>query len=349
MKWDDAPLLTPSDRLGRMLVVSMLLHLAIVGVVLLVQPRGAKVGLTPSYTVDLVDFPGLPGAAPGPQETAPGPSGPPPAVERGPTPPLGRPEGRITAAPVKPVKKVETPPVTATPARPLPKPPPAAKPPIAAPPEPVRQPTTPTRTAKPKPQPAPPAPTAAEKSRGREREISQALQASQEKTRQAVREENIREAVQGVEKGLAAKSRDQAYKQAVGEAAARLSAGKVSAKLAGKSARGGGGGGQAGGGSAGGGLSLAYGQRVARLIRGNWQPNCLQRSNLKGLKAVIVVRVAGDGSITASWFEHESGDRLYDQAAMAAVTRTNPLPPLPAGQEQLEIGITFTPEWKTSS
>jgi TonB family protein len=70
---------------------------------------------------------------------------------------------------------------------------------------------------------------------------------------------------------------------------------------------------------------------------------------MQKLKAVIIIRIQPDGSISASWFEKESGDRLFDQSAMTAVTRSSPLPALPPGQEKLEIGITFTPEWKASS
>ena len=149
-----------------------------------------------------------------------------------------------------------------------------------------------------------------------------------------------------VEKGLAAKSRDQAYKDAVGQAAARLSAGKVSAKVSQGSGDGGSG---AGGGSMGSAQTAAYGAQVSQTVRRHWQPNCLQRSNMQNLKAVIIVRIMPDGSISASWFEKESGDRLFDQSAMSAVTRSSPLPELPPGQEKLEIGITFTPEWKASS
>jgi TonB family protein len=209
-------------------------------------------------------------------------------------------------------------------------------------------PIKPAPAAKPVPPQAPPAP-GRDKSPARDQEISQAVQSSNQQAQQTARNQDIQQAVKGLEKGLAAKARDQAYRDAVGEAAGRIAAGKVSAQVSRGGSGRGGGSGSAGGGSPGSGLTLAYGQRIAKVIRGHWNPNCLQRSNLKALKAVIIVRVSADGAITASWFERESGDRLYDQAAMSAVTRANPLPPLPAGQEQLEIGITFSPEWKASS
>ncbi|MBW1986015.1 MAG: TonB C-terminal domain-containing protein [Deltaproteobacteria bacterium] len=170
---------------------------------------------------------------------------------------------------------------------------------------------------------------------------------------QVNRNQSIQEAVQGVEKGLAAKARDQAYRDAVSQVAAKLEAGKVRARWAlqgTKPGRGAGSGPTAAGGQAGStAVAQAYTQRVADLIRSHWQPHSLQRSNLKALKTVIVVRVMANGTVAASWFEQESGDRLYDQSAMTAISRSNPLPALPFGVEQLEIGVTFTPEWKASS
>lgn len=167
------------------------------------------------------------------------------------------------------------------------------------------------------------------------------------------REQTIQESIQGVKKGLAQQARNQAYRDAVAQLAAKLKAGKVRARWAGTGSRIS----TTTGASPAAGarpsrapaISQAYMQQVGQLIRRHWQPRSLQRSNLKALKAVIIVRILADGTVAASWFEEESGDRLYDQSAMSAVTRTNPFPPLPPGEEQLEIGITFTPEWKASS
>jgi TolA protein len=177
----------------------------------------------------------------------------------------------------------------------------------------------------------------------RERQIAQEVNAAQHKTAESARNQQIGESIREMEKGLAAKSRNQALKDAVGQAAARISAGKVSARVSQGS------GGGSGGGSMGSAQTVAYGAQVSQTVRRHWQPNCLQRSNMQRLKAVIIVRIQADGSISASWFEKESGDRLFDQSAMSAVTSSSPLPALPPGQEKVEIGITFTPEWKASS
>ena len=184
------------------------------------------------------------------------------------------------------------------------------------------------------------------KAKARERQIAQEINAANQKVAESSRNRKIQESVQDLEKGLAAQSRNRAYKEAVGQAAAQVNAGKVSAKVSQGS---GGGGSGAGGGSMVSAQTAAYGAQVSLTVRRHWQPNCLPGSNIQNLKAVIIVRIHPDGSISASWFEKESGDRLFDQSAMTAVTRSSPLPALPPGQDKLELGITFTPEWKANS
>ena len=61
---------------------------------------------------------------------------------------------------------------------------------------------------------------------------------------------------------------------------------------------------------------------------------------------VIVIKVRRDGSILESWFEKKSGRSMYDESAMRAIKKANPLPPFPQEleEEMLEIGIRFHPE-----
>ncbi len=61
---------------------------------------------------------------------------------------------------------------------------------------------------------------------------------------------------------------------------------------------------------------------------------------------VIVIKVRRDGSILESWFEENSGSSVYDESAMRAIKKANPLPPFPQELEEdiLEIGIRFHPE-----
>ena len=399
----DFPDPLPSDRLGRMLVISMVFHVALFGGLVWYNSKTSRLQpLVPTYTVDLVNMP-LPAPGPktdaAPESPAPGPPSKPvvakPEKPDLPPPPVSAPQQMaakklppVAKKPVAPVKPAAPPPpkpepaqpqrhqvtapppkIAAKPAAPVPKPVTPAPKPVAAPKQ--AEPPTPAPALKPAAAPKNvPAPRAvaeakapAEKvkksapetapphakgsdTKAREHQIAQEINSAQKKAADASRDQQIKDSIGDVEKAVAAKSRDQAYKDAVSQAAARLSAGKVSAKVS----RGSGDGGTcAGGGSMGSAQTAAYGAHVSQAVRRHWQPNCLQRSNMQNLKAVIVVRIMPDGSISASWFEKESGDRLFDQSAMTAVTRSSPLPALPPGQEKLEIGITFTPEWKASS
>lgn len=404
MRNGDFPDPVPADRLGRMLVLSMVFHVVLFGGLVWYNSRSPKIKpLVPTYTVDLVNMP-LPAPAPGPtnelkpdspppgpiarpglevreksgsplkptpepkkadarkslpveklpvahlKPAAPPPSPPakpkqPPKVAAPPPKPAAKP-APVPPQPVEPPKPAPAAPQHAEPLAPGPAPKPAAAPRKTTPPKAVAETKAPAdKIKKPVPETGAP-PSKVTDAKSRERQIAQEINAAQQKTSESSRNQKIQESIQDLEKGLAAKSRDQAYKEAVGQAAARLSAGKVSAKVS----RGSGGGGSgSGGGSMGSAQTAAYGGHVSQTVRRHWQPNCLQRSNMHNLKAVIIVRIQADGSISASWFEKESGDRLFDQSAMTAVTRSSPLPALPPGQEHLEIGITFTPEWKASS
>lgn len=64
------------------------------------------------------------------------------------------------------------------------------------------------------------------------------------------------------------------------------------------------------------------------------------------LETIIVIIIDRDGRVQRSWFEKKSGDTLYDQRAMRAIIKAEPLPPIPKelSQESLEIGIRFTPD-----
>jgi colicin import membrane protein len=394
----DFPDSVPSGRLGRMLLLSMVFHVALFGGLVWYNSRTPRLKpLMPTYTVDLVNMP-LPAPAPGPktevpqESPAPGPAAKPvvevpeksvPSIKSASEPkrtegirlqpiekkPLVHAKPAAPQAAAKPVavhpqhhhKVIAPPPKVATkPVAPAPKhveatkhvelptPVPAVKPVAASKkpaPKAVAAAKAPTEKVKAAPESGAPASKAAH-DKSRERQIAQEIADSQRKASEASRNQKIQESIHDAEKNLDSKSRDQAYKEAVGQAAARLSAGKVSTKISHDTGDGGSG---AGGGNMGTAQVAAYGAQVSQTVRRHWQPNCLQRSNMQNLKAVIIVRITADGSISASWFEKESGDRLFDQSAMSAVTRSSPLPELPPGQEKLEIGITFTPEWKASS
>jgi colicin import membrane protein len=68
-----------------------------------------------------------------------------------------------------------------------------------------------------------------------------------------------------------------------------------------------------------------------------------EKSNLE---TIIVVIVERDGKVQKSWFEKRSGNAHYDQMAMRAIKKAEPLPPIPKefSDETFEIGIRFYPE-----
>ena len=64
------------------------------------------------------------------------------------------------------------------------------------------------------------------------------------------------------------------------------------------------------------------------------------------LEVTIVIVIARNGTIQKSWFEQRSGNALYDQMAMRALRKADPLPPIPKewNESTLEIGIRFLPD-----
>lgn len=64
------------------------------------------------------------------------------------------------------------------------------------------------------------------------------------------------------------------------------------------------------------------------------------------LETVIIVIIEKDGRIKKYWFEKKSGNDLYDQTAVRAIKKAEPLPPIPneLGEETLEVGIRFFPD-----
>ena len=64
------------------------------------------------------------------------------------------------------------------------------------------------------------------------------------------------------------------------------------------------------------------------------------------LETVIVIVVERNGKVQKSSFEKRSGNAHYDQSAMRAIKKADPLPPIPKefSDESFEIGIRFHPE-----
>jgi len=88
-----------------------------------------------------------------------------------------------------------------------------------------------------------------------------------------------------------------------------------------------------------------YYYSVWQRIQEEWilPPSLLEE--IEDPETVIVIKVQRDGSILESWFEEKSGSSIYDESAMRAIKKANPLPPLPEGLEEdiMELGIRFNP------
>ncbi len=67
---------------------------------------------------------------------------------------------------------------------------------------------------------------------------------------------------------------------------------------------------------------------------------------MAGLETVVVITITRDGKIKYMWVEKRSGNALYDQMAMRAIKKAEPLPPIPKelGENTLEVGIRFLPD-----
>ncbi len=87
-----------------------------------------------------------------------------------------------------------------------------------------------------------------------------------------------------------------------------------------------------------------YYTEVWNAIRRRWTlPPSLRSSRLE---AVLVLTVRRDGRIVSTRFEKRSGNEAFDESAMRAVRKANPLPPFPEiySPKRIEIGVRFRPE-----
>jgi TonB family protein len=88
--------------------------------------------------------------------------------------------------------------------------------------------------------------------------------------------------------------------------------------------------------------SKAYYDRIWTKIRSSWVlPEGV--ASQSSLLTKVGIRIAPDGTIEQSWFEKKSGNDYYDQSALRAIRKANPLPPLPEelSGSPLEVGINF--------
>ena len=93
-------------------------------------------------------------------------------------------------------------------------------------------------------------------------------------------------------------------------------------------------------------LSELYYSLIWAKIKEEWTlPQNLLKEEAN-LETIIVIVIERNGKIQKSWFEKKSGNALYDQMAMRALKKAEPLPPVPKelGEDPLEVGLRFSPD-----
>jgi TonB family protein len=73
-------------------------------------------------------------------------------------------------------------------------------------------------------------------------------------------------------------------------------------------------------------------------IETNWEPPF---SGAGTHVATIYFKIARDGQLLEAKLEKSSGNYIFDQAALRAVQRASPLPPLPSGSNLQTLGVHF--------
>ena len=95
-------------------------------------------------------------------------------------------------------------------------------------------------------------------------------------------------------------------------------------------------------------LEEYYNKVVENKIKEEWTipENLLKEKEWVDLETIIIIIIEREGKIQKWWFEKKSGNALYDQSAMRAIKKAEPLPPIPKelNKELLEFGIRFRPD-----
>jgi colicin import membrane protein len=88
-----------------------------------------------------------------------------------------------------------------------------------------------------------------------------------------------------------------------------------------------------------------YHAEIWHRIQKNWAFSEELAQGASNLEAVVIVKIMKDGKIRDIWFEKRSGNTYFDDSALKAVKKSDPLPPLPAGFSEpfYEVGFRFNP------
>lgn len=99
-------------------------------------------------------------------------------------------------------------------------------------------------------------------------------------------------------------------------------------------------------GSGGGTPEQVHANMVEAKIKREWAlPQNFPRGKSQ-LEAIVVIIIEKDGNVQKAWFEKKSGNDAYDQMAMRAIKKAEPLPPFLKGMtgNTAAVGIRFGPD-----
>ncbi len=87
-----------------------------------------------------------------------------------------------------------------------------------------------------------------------------------------------------------------------------------------------------------------YLARILAIVRSNWRtviPESVRLGTRRG-RAVVEFAINRDGSIPKLVIADPSGSEALDRAAVAGLSMSNPLPPLPSDYKGLQVRLAFT-------
>ncbi|MBW1723807.1 MAG: TonB family protein [Deltaproteobacteria bacterium] len=87
-----------------------------------------------------------------------------------------------------------------------------------------------------------------------------------------------------------------------------------------------------------------YRIEIAYRIQKNWAFSDQLAGGRTDLEAWVAIKVMQNGEIKDVWFDKRSGNSYFDEAAKNAITKSNPLPPIPKAyvRPYIEAGFHFT-------
>jgi protein TonB len=92
--------------------------------------------------------------------------------------------------------------------------------------------------------------------------------------------------------------------------------------------------------------SASYQQAVFGKLARAWKQPARKKLPAPGKKAVVQAVIGRDGKLISSTLSMASGAKAWDAAALAAVRRAAPFPPLPAAHPGPSVEVHFHFAWK---